>query len=278
MKKITFYIYLFYNIGYGQNLRQINILDLKTKVPVEYVSIYNNDTLYSTTDKSGKAVLDFDQKYLFKKNGYYEFYGISENIFLDKIHDNELLDEIVIYAPSKNITKKIGNIEAYAFPIENLEFKAFITPTSKEINRTFSKISFKLKYLNKISRPKILFKLSMYDSSQNLIYTDYLEVDYENENLEFNIKKNILFNKNGIYIGIELLNLSNEINYSTLLSFDLFCSNQVLYKKNYVINSQYENFNDIENSDLFSTMYKSFPEPILKKFKNIYPYVEIKLY
>lgn len=278
MKKIILYIYLIYNIGYGQNKRQINILDSKTMNPVEYVSIYNNDTLYTTSDKFGKALLDLDLKYLFKKNEYFDFYGISENIFLEKIHDYEILDDIVIHTSSKNITKKIGNIEAFAFPIENLEFITFITPSYKESNRTFNKVLFQLKYLNKTSKPDLLFKLTMYDSFQKLIYTDYLELDYENEKLEFNITKNILFDKNGIYIGIELLNLNNHINYSTLLGFDLFCSNQTLYKRNYIINSQYENFHNIEKSDLFSKMYKSFPEPMLKKFKNIYPYVEIKLY
>lgn len=272
------FIVLHYTV-FAQSKVEYSVMDLSTKQILPYVSVYHKDSLVGFTNDSGIIFLKENKEYLFRKDGYLENISNEKHTFLEKENDGFTLEEIIIHQPKKLMNKQIGTRKAYTFPIANLEFITFISPKKNERNKSFHKIVFPYKLHKKIKDSENIFKLTIYSSSLNKLYTDYVILNKENRSIEFLITKDLNFDEKGLFIGIEKIQNPNEVvRYDILLAFDLYQSNLTYYKRNYIDNSNFETFEEIEMEDQFSKFYKTFPEPIVNKFKNLSPIFSIELF
>lgn len=251
-------------------------IDTETHKIIPYVSVFKNDTLIGITDKKGEIFL-IDNNYTYKKDGYKESISYEKEIKLEKGFE-DYLDEMIIVKPRKKTNRKFGKIEAHQVFMENLEFISFIKPKKNEINKRFYKISYQLGKRENFKLSESIFRFSIYNTQKEKIYYEYIETDSYDliiiPNQEINIPKG------GIYISLEYLGKTNSVNNPNdfFILTDLFYKAITFYKRNYLYKNNWETYEEIENNERFSTLYKNMPELKFTKFKNITPVFTIEFY
>src|SRR5690606_13930512 len=173
----------------------------------------------------------------------------------------------------------IGNKEAFTIVLKGVEFISFIKPKKKEVGKQIYKISYPLEKRNHYTEnDKSIFKISVYNSAKQKIYSEY--VDEIAEKLVLIPHMDIILPKHGLYIGIEYLGKTAETNnlYDYYFSYDLFFKEPTYYKRTYLNKHQWETIQEINDNEYFSQIYKSMIEPVFNRFKNITPIFQIKLY
>ena len=278
--KIFYYlIVLLYSQINAQSTTEYFVMDQSTKQPVKFVSVYHKDSLVGYTNDLGIIYLKDNLEYLYKKDLYLDKTSIEKNIYLERLNESFTLDEIIINKP-KNVTKKqIGHTEAFSFPLSNLEFITFVSPKKNETNKSLYRIVFPFRYHKTTQNSDNIYKLTVYSATLEKIYSDYITLSKENDEIEFKITKDLKFENKGLFIGFEKIKNPNEKeSYDILLAFDLYQNNLTYYSRNYLITNKFETFEQIEMEDQFSQFYKTFPEPVINKFKNISPVFTIELF
>jgi len=59
---------------------------------------------------------------------------------------------------------------------------------------------------------------------------------------------------------------------------DLFYKAPTFYKRNYLYENKWETYEEIENNERFTILYKNFPELMFSRFKNITSVLEIEFH
>lgn len=251
-------------------------IDAETHKIIPYVSVFKNDTLVGITDKKGEFFL-IENNYTYKKDGYTQNISNDKEIKLEKGFE-DYLDEMIIEKPRKTTTRKFGKVEAHQVFMKDLEFINFIEPKKDEINKLIYKISYQLGKRESFKLSESIFRFSIYNAQKEKIYYEFIESD--SYDLSIIPNQTINIPKNGVYISLEYLGKTNSENNPNdfFILTDLFYKTSTFYKRNYLYKNNWETYEEIENNERFSTLYKNYPEPKFTKFKNITPVFTIEFY